>query len=70
MGRRHFHPSLYQLRGVVAGVSGAIKTRLAGGYLQEMLPSMAQKRAYLEAVVRGLAAAVVRLNGLVTTLAL
>jgi hypothetical protein len=57
LGRRHFHPSLYPLRGVVAGVSGAIKTRIAGGYLQEMIPSMAQKRAYLEAVVRGLAAA-------------
>jgi hypothetical protein len=56
-GRRHFDPSLYRLRGVVEGVFGAIKTRLAGGYLQEMLPSMAQKRAYLEAVVRGLAAA-------------
>jgi hypothetical protein len=55
---------------VVEGVFGAIKTRIAGGYLQEMLPSMAQKRAYLEAVVRGLAAAAVRLNGLVTTLAL
>jgi hypothetical protein len=54
---------------VVEGVFGAIKTRIAGGYLQEMLPSMAQKRAYLEAVVRGLAAAAVRLNGLVTTLA-
>jgi len=37
-GRRHFHPSLYRLRGVVAGVSGAIKTRLAGGYLQELPP--------------------------------
>jgi hypothetical protein len=37
LGRRHFHPSLYRLWGVVAGVSGAIKTRLAGGYLQEML---------------------------------
>ncbi|MDT7943720.1 MAG: hypothetical protein RQ985_04095 [Dehalococcoidia bacterium] len=68
-GRRHFHHSLYRLQGVVAGVSGAIKTRLAGGYLQEMLPSMAQKRAYLEAVVRGLAAAA-PFNGLVTTLAL
>jgi hypothetical protein len=33
LGRRHFHPSLYPLRGVVAGVSGAIKTRIAGGYL-------------------------------------
>jgi hypothetical protein len=69
LGRRHFHPSLYRLRGVVAGVSGAIKTRLAGGYLQEVLPSMAQKRAHLEAVVRGLAAAA-PFNGLVTTLAL
>jgi hypothetical protein len=57
LGRRHLHPSLYPLRGVVAGVSGAIKTRLAGGYLQEMLPSMAQNRAYLEAVASGLAAA-------------
>jgi len=57
LGRRHFHPSLYPLRGVVAGVSGAIKTRIAGGYLQEMLPSMAQKRAYLEAVASRLAAA-------------
>jgi hypothetical protein len=56
-GRRHFHPSLYRLRGVVEGLFGAIKTRLAGGYLQEMLPSMAQKRAYLEATARGLAAA-------------
>jgi hypothetical protein len=70
LGRRHFHPSLYQLQGVVAGVSGAIKTRIAGGYLQEMLPSMAQKRAYLEAVVRGLAAAAAPFNGLATTLAL
>jgi len=70
LGRRHFHPSLYPLRGVVARVSGAIKGRLAGGYLQEMLPSMAQKRAYLEAVVRGLAAAAAPFNGLVTTLAL
>jgi len=70
LGRRHFHPSLYPLRGVVARVSGAIKTRLAGGYLQEMLPSMAQKRAYLEAVVRGLAAAAAPFNGLATTLAL
>jgi hypothetical protein len=69
LGRRHFHPSLYPLRGVVAGVSGAIKTRLAGGYLQEMLPSMAQKRAYLGAMARGLVAPVVRLNGLATTLA-
>jgi hypothetical protein len=31
---------------------------------------MAQKRAYLEAVARGLAAAGAPLNGLVTTLAL
>jgi hypothetical protein len=54
LGRRHFDPSLYPLRGVVAGVSGAIKTRLAGGYLQEMLPSMAQRRAYLEATAKGL----------------
>jgi hypothetical protein len=54
---------------VVEGVFGAIKTRLAGGYLQEMLPSMAQERAYLEAVVRGLAAAA-PFNGLVTALAL
>jgi hypothetical protein len=53
-GRRHFHPSLYRLRGVVAGVSGAIKTRLAGGYLQEMLSSMAQKRGYLEATAYNL----------------
>jgi hypothetical protein len=53
-GRRHVHPSLYRLRGVVAGVSGAIKTRLAGGYLQEMLPSMAQKRGYLEATAYNL----------------
>jgi hypothetical protein len=42
------------LRGVVAGVFGAIKTRLAGGYLQEVLPSMAQKRAYLEATAYNL----------------
>jgi len=53
----------------VEGVFGVIKTRLAGGYLQEMPPSMAQKRAYVEAVVRGLAAAVVRLDALATTLA-
>jgi hypothetical protein len=68
-GRRHFHPSLYRLRGVVEGVFGAIKTRLAGGYLQEMLPYMAQNRTYLEAMASGLAAPVVRLNGLATTLA-
>jgi hypothetical protein len=53
-GRRHFHPSLYRLRGVVEGLFGAIKARLAGGYLQEMLPSMAQKRAYLEATAYNL----------------
>jgi hypothetical protein len=70
LGRRHFHPSLYPLRGVVEGVSGAIKTRIAGGYLQEVLPSMAQKRAYLGAMARGLAAAGAPFNGLVTTLAL
>jgi len=56
-GRRRFDPSLYRLRGVVEGLLGAIKASLAGGYLQEMLPSMAQKRAYLEAIARGLAAA-------------
>jgi hypothetical protein len=54
LGRRHFHPPLYRLRGVVAGVFGAIKSRLAGGYLQEMLPSMAQKRVYLEATAYNL----------------
>jgi hypothetical protein len=54
---------------VVEGVFGAIKTRLAGGYLQEMLPYMAQNRTYLEAMASGLAAPVVRLNGLATTLA-
>jgi hypothetical protein len=48
-------PSLpLPVAGVVAGVSGAIKTRLAGGYLQEMLPSMAQQRAYLEATAYNL----------------
>jgi len=35
---------------VVEGVFGAVKTRLWGGYLPEVLPQMAQKRAYLEAV--------------------
>jgi hypothetical protein len=53
-GRRHFHPSLYRLRGVVEGVFGAVKTRLWGGYLPEVLPQMAQKRAYLEAVAYNL----------------
>ena len=66
--RRHFDPSLYRLRGVVAGLFGAIKTRLGGGYLREVLPSMAQKLAYLEAMARGLAAAS-PLYGLATTLA-
>ena len=51
---------------MVAGVSGAIKTRLAGGYLQEMLPPMAQKRAYLESAATAAAA----LDGLATILAL
>jgi hypothetical protein len=45
---------LHRLRGVVEGVFGALKTRLAGGYLQEVLPQMAQKRAYLEAVAYNL----------------
>jgi hypothetical protein len=53
-GRRHFDPSLYRLRGVVEALSGAIKTRLPGGYLQEVLPSMAQRRAHLEATAKGL----------------
>jgi hypothetical protein len=67
--RKRFDPSLYRLRGVVEGVFGALKTRLAGGYLQEVLPQMAQKRAYLEAAARGLAPAVAPLNALATTLA-
>ncbi|MDT7944150.1 MAG: transposase [Dehalococcoidia bacterium] len=40
--KKRFDPSLYRLRGVVEGVFGALKTRLAGGYLQEILPQMAQ----------------------------
>ncbi len=47
--RKRLDPSLYRLRGVVEGVFGALKTRLAGGYLQEVLPQMAQKRACLVA---------------------
>jgi hypothetical protein len=54
---------------VVEGVFGALTTRLAGGYLQEVLPQMAQKRAYLEAAARGLAPAIAPLNALATTLA-
>ena len=55
--RKRLDPSIYRLRGVVEGVFGALKTRLAGGYLQEVLPQMAQKRAYLEAAAYNLRAA-------------
>jgi len=54
--RKPFDPSIYRLRGVVEGVFGALKTRLAGGYLQEVLSQMAQKRAYLEAAAYNLRA--------------
>jgi len=54
LGKRQFDPSLYRLRGVVEGVFGAVKTRLWGGYLLEVLPQMAQKRVYLEAVAYNL----------------
>ncbi len=47
-------PSACRLRGVVEGVFGAVKTRLWGGYLLEVLPQMARKRAYLEAVAYNL----------------
>jgi hypothetical protein len=54
--RKRFDPSLYRLRGVVEGVFGALETRLASGYLQEVLPQMAQKRAYLEVAAYNLGA--------------
>ena len=68
-GRRRPGPSLYRLRGVVEGVFRAMKTRLWGGYLPEVLPQMAQKRAYLEAVAVVLAPAAAPLSALATALA-
>ncbi|MCS7276260.1 MAG: hypothetical protein NZ695_04525 [Dehalococcoidia bacterium] len=68
LGRRRPGPSLYRLRGVVEGVCGAVKTRLWGGRLPEVLPQMAQKGAYLEAVAVILAPAVAPLMALATAL--
>lgn len=67
LGRRRPGPSLYRLW-VVEGVFGAMKTRLWGGYLPEVLPKMAQKGAYLEAVAVVLAPAAAPLNAPATTL--
>ncbi len=36
------------------GVFGAVKTRLWGGYLPEVLPRMVRRRAYLEAIAYNL----------------
>jgi len=47
-----FSSALYRLRAV--GVFGALKTRLACGFLQETSPLMAQKRALLEALAYNL----------------
>ncbi len=49
-----FSRALYKLRAVGEGLFVALKTRLACGVLQEMLPVMAQKRALLEAVAYNL----------------
>jgi len=48
--KRVFSLALYRLRAVGEGLFGALKTRLACGFLQEASPLMAQKRALLEAV--------------------
>ena len=47
-----FSSALYRLR--AKGVFGALKTRLACGFLQETSPLMAQKRTLLEAVAYNL----------------
>ncbi len=52
--RQVFSPALYRLRAVGEGLFGALKTKLACGFLQETLPLMAQKRAFLEAVAYNL----------------
>jgi len=49
-----FSSALYRLRAVGEGLFGALKTRLACGFLQETSPLMAQKRALLEAVAYNL----------------
>ena len=52
--KQAFSPALYRLRAVGEGLFGALKTRLACGFLQETSPLMAQKRALLEAVAYNL----------------
>ena len=52
--KRVFSSALYRLRAVGEGLFGALKTRLACGFLQETSTLMAQKRALLEAVAYNL----------------